>query len=163
MDKKKIELLDPNITACPDFDELLGQLIESKAWVNFNQGLDIRCMTQHKAELINQVKFKMLHFAWDNPNDPYAPAKLQEFSKVWKYSPRRREVYVLTNFGSTLDQDLMRVYKIREWGYDPYIMIYDKPNAPKILRHLQRYVNNKFIFWSPKCPDFDTYMEGKKC
>lgn len=38
------------------------------------------------------------------------------------------------------------MYKLRELEYDPYIMIYDKYNAPKKTRHLARYVNNKRIF-----------------
>ena len=31
-------------------------------------------------------------------------------------------------------------------GYDPYVMVYYKPNAPEQIRHLQRWVNNKFVF-----------------
>ena len=64
-------------------------------------------------------------------------------------------VYVLTNFNSTVEQDLDRVYKLREIGYDPYIMIFDKPNAPKKIRDLQRWCNSKWIF--NKCKNFEDY------
>jgi hypothetical protein len=40
-------------------------------------------------------------------------------------------------------------------GYDPYIMVYDKKKAPKQLRKLQRWVNNKFIF--RVCERFEDY------
>ena len=44
--QKNIVLLDQNILACRDWKELLQQLIDSKAYVEFNGGLDIRIMTE---------------------------------------------------------------------------------------------------------------------
>ena len=67
-------------------------------------------------------------------------------------------VYCLTNFGSTLEEDCARIYILRELGYDPYVMIYDKPNAPKAIKNLQRWCNNKFIFRS--CERFEDYKKG---
>lgn len=61
----------------------------------------------------------------------------------------------VTNYWSTIKEDLMRVYWLRDHGYDPYVMIYDKPHAPKDIRRLQRWVNNKYIFRSCKC--FEDY------
>ena len=65
--EKEIKLLDANLLACTDWEKLLFQLIESGALVDFTQGLDVRLITPEKAELLNRVKTKMLHFAWDNP------------------------------------------------------------------------------------------------
>lgn len=62
------------------------------------------------------------------------------------FDERRLRVYVLTNFNTTHEQDLERIYKLQEVGYDPYIMIYDKYNAPKLTRHLQRWCNNKRLY-----------------
>lgn len=67
---------------------------------------------------------------------------------------------VLTNYGSTHEQDLYRVNTLRTLGYDPYVMIYERPTAPKITRHLQRWVNNKRIFHTVK--DFRDYAPTKK-
>lgn len=134
--------------ACPDWENLLGQLADSGAWVDFTQGIDIRLMTDEKAAAINKVKYSMLHFAWDNPADMGTLEKLKEYRSVWKGSQRNRSVYVLTNFDSTHEEDLYRIYTLRDMGYDPYIMIFDKPNAPRRTRMLQRWVNNKFIFRS---------------
>lgn len=145
-EQRYIKLLDPNIIACPDWENLLGQLADSGAWVDFTQGIDIRLMTDEKAAAINKVKYSMLHFAWDNPADMGTLEKLKEYRSVWKGSQRNRSVYVLTNFDSTHEEDLYRVYALRELGYDPYIMIYDKIHAPKETRYLQRWVNNKRIF-----------------
>ena len=57
-------------------------------------------------------------------------------------------MYVLTNFNTTHEEDLYRVNVLRSMEYEPYIMIYDKPNAPKITRQLARYVNARPIFYS---------------
>ena len=154
--QKHIKLLDPNLLACPDWENLLGQLADSGAWVDFTQGLDIRLMTDEKAAAINKVKYSMLHFAWDNANDTITPEKLKEYSKCFKISERSKMVYVLTNYGSTHEEDLYRIYKLREIGYKPYVMIYDKSNAPKITRKLQRWCNSYYIFY--KEPDFTKYI-----
>lgn len=155
--QKYIKLLDPNLLASPDWKALLQQLVDSKALVDFTQGLDIRLMTDKKAELISKCKVKMIHFAWDNPNDTTCFEKLKEYSKAFGLPQRKLSVYVLTNFNSTTEQDLYRVEKLREIGYMPYVMIYDKPNAPQITRLLQRYVNNRYIFWSTT---FKQYIES---
>ena len=80
---------------------------------------------------------------------------LELYRKYGNLSERKTAVYVLTNFNTTLEEDLYRVYKLREMGLTPYIMIYDKPSAPKEIRRLQRWVNNRFIFRS--CDKFEDY------
>lgn len=151
----EIKLLDPNLIACNEWKDLLQQLIDSKAWIDFTQGLDIRLMTEEKADMINQLKIKMLHFAWDN-YEFSTYEKLKEFRPMLKFDFRRLRVYVLTNFNTTHEQDLERIYKLKELGYDPYVMIYDKYNAPQKTRYLQRWVNNKIIFRTiDKFDDYD--------
>lgn len=63
--QKNIVLMDPNLLACPDHMDLLGQLIDSKAWVDVNQGFDCRLLTPEKIDAINHLKLKDIHFAWD--------------------------------------------------------------------------------------------------
>lgn len=153
--QKNIKLLDPNLLACREHLELLQQLVDSAAYVDFTQGLDIRLTTPENVELLNQMRIKRLHFAWDNPMENLVPW-FEEFTSQYKRKdPSRKIVYVLTNFGSTMEENLYRVYTLRELGYDPYIMIYDKPNAPREIRWLQRWVNNKAIFRS--CANFEDY------
>ena len=156
--QKNIELLDPNLLACKDRLELLDQLIESKAIVNFNQGLDIRLTNEEIADKLGQIRVKRLHFAWDNPNDDLVPY-FKKFSEAYRRkSSSTKVVYVLTNFNSTMDENLYRVYTLRDLGYDPYVMVYDKPNAPREIKDLQRWVNNRFIFRS--CEKFEDYKNG---
>ena len=144
--QKEIKLLDANLLACPDHEHLLLQLAESSALVDFSQGLDIRLTTPDNVALLNKIRTKAVHFAWDNPETDLTPyfRRFVELTNI--KSDRRRRVYVLTNFGSTHEQDLYRVNTLRGLGYDPYVMVYERPTAPKITRQLQRWVNNKRIF-----------------
>lgn len=153
--QRNIELMDPNILACKDRETLLEQLVASKAYVNFNQGLDIRLTDKGVADLIGAMRVKRIHFAWDNPADDLRPY-FKRFSHWYRRKdPGGKAVYVLTNFGSTPEEDLYRIYTLRELGYDPYVMIYNKDSAPRETRYLQRWCNNRIIFKS--VPDFRDY------
>ena len=160
--QKNIVLCDPNILACRDWKDLMQQLIDSKAWIDINQGLDIRLMTAEKAEMIKQMKVKELHFAWDRYEDKdIIVPKLKEFKAVTKLDIRKLIVYVLCNYDTTLEQDLERIYTLRELGYWAYVMLYDKEHIPigHELRKLQRWVNNRFIF--AKCKTFEEYERSE--
>lgn len=157
--QKNIVLCDPNILACKDWKPLLQQLIDSKAYVDFNQGLDIRLMTQEKADMLSQIKIRAIHFAWDRYQDKdIILPKLKLFSE-YKYKGKNPDhnaiVYVLVNFDTTIEQDLERIYTLREMGYWAYVMIYDKEHASMEHKYLARWCNNRRIF--AKCPRFDDY------
>ena len=152
--QKEIVLMDSNITASKDCDRLFDSLIDSKALINFEGGLDIRFLTDKGADQINRMRTSMIHFAWDN-YEFQTYEKLKRFRPMFKTDDRHLRVYVLTNFNTTHEQDIERIYKLKELGYDPFVMIYDKPNAPKKTRQLQRWCNNKFIFRA--CETFEEY------
>jgi hypothetical protein len=157
--QKKIVLCDPNLLACPERDDLLEQLADSKADVDVNQGFDARLLTKNVIERMNKIKISVVHFAWDNPKDEIVKEKLLLFNEHSKIQGKaayvKKKVYCLTNYWSTFEQDLYRVYWLRDNGYDPYVMIFNKDKAPKKLRYLQRWVNNKLIFRS--CERFEDY------
>lgn len=156
--QKNIVLSDPNILACRQWKDLLQQLIDSRANVDINQGLDIRMMTEEKAEMLKQIKMKQLHFAWDRYEDKEKILpKFKMFKEMTGINERNLIVYVLCNFDTTIEQDLERIYTLRKLGYWAYVMLYDKDNIPKghDLRKMQRWVNNRFIF--AKCRTFEEY------
>lgn len=154
--QKNIKLMDPNILACDEYENLLNQIEKSKAQVDINQGLDARLLTKDIVSRLNSINLKSVHFAWDLMSQSEAVLTgLELYRKYGNLSERKTAVYVLTNFNTTLEEDLYRVYKLREMGLTPYIMIYDKPSAPKEVRRLQRWVNNRFIFRS--CDKFEDY------
>lgn len=103
-----------------------------------------------------------VHFAWDRYEDKEKILpKLELYAKHnGKIGSHKRIVYVLVNHGTSIQQDLERVYTLRDMGYWAYIMVYDKKNASKDIRRLQRWCNNRIIF--SQCPKFEDFEEIKE-
>lgn len=154
--QKEIVSLDPNLTACKEKRELFRQYIETGARIDFSQGLDIRLLNDEDIDDLNKMRLKNVHFAWDNP-------KIDLSEKFKNYATKAKHkmngaygtVYVLTNFNSTIEEDLYRIYTLRDLGFDPDVRVYNKPNAPQEIKHLQRWCNNRIIFKSVR--DFRDY------
>ena len=147
--QKEIRILDPNITACWEKRDLFKQYKETGAILDFTQGLDIRLLNDDDIADINEMRLRTLHFAWDNPKDDLE-GKFRNFANGFRRKSNIGMVYCLTNFNSTMEENLYRIYTLRDMGYDPYVMVYDKPHAPKEIKMLQRWCNNKIIFKSVK-------------
>lgn len=156
--QRNIKLLDPNLFACREWKELAQQLIDSGAWIDFTQGCDIRIMTKETVEYIRRMKIKQIHFAWDQykDKDDIIP-KFKMFQELTGWKRDKMTVYVLTGYDTMLEQDLERIYLLRDMGYSPYVMIYDKhkKQIKDPLIRLQRWVNSRFIFAS--CKKFEDY------
>jgi hypothetical protein len=156
--QKEIRVLDPNITACkePDKRNLMQQYRETGAVIDFTQGLDIRLLNESDISDINAMKIRNLHFAWDNPTDDLAE-KFARYARSARHKPHGDfgTVYCLTNFNSSIEQDLYRIYTLRDLGFKPYVMVYNKPSAPKQIKALQRWCNNVVIF--RQCKRFEDY------
>lgn len=157
--QKEIKILDPNITACKEKRDLFRQYKDTGAYLDFTQGLDIRLIDDDDINDIKEMKIKDVHFAWDNPKENLF-SKFKYYANHGKKNVRGKygTVYCLTNFNSTMEENLYRIYSLRDLGYDPYVMIYDKPNATQQIKDLQRWCNNKIIFNS--CKDFRDYKRG---
>ena len=134
--------------------------------MDFTQGLDCRLLTEYSIAAINRVRLKDIHFAWDPMRETDAVLdKLRLYAALAKRKPHGKfaTVYVLTNYGTTHEQDLYRVETLRGMGYDPYVMIYEKPTAPAITKRLQAWVNNKRVFRTvPRFEDFQPNISRKK-
>lgn len=176
-DQKEIKLLDQNLLACKDRLELLEQLEASNAWVEFNGGLDVRFATGEVADRLARLKAKVHHFAWDNPREDLRENFITLRPKL-RQNDQNLVVYVLVNYWSTIEEDLMRIYFLKECGYQPFVMIYDKQKFVdsrgrwlpdvlerttleqrdhfKVCQHMQRWCNNRFIFRSE--PNFNHYL-----
>lgn len=158
--QKNIVLCDPNILACPEHINLLQQLVDSRAKVEFNQGLDIRLITDKNLELLSQIRIDKPHFAYDRYEDKsIIESKMQKVRNVtgWSRSKGRPTVFILCNYDTTLEQDIERIQFCRSLEWTPYPMIYDKEHCKPIYRKLQRWCSN-FIFWS--VPTFKEYLDG---
>lgn len=146
--EKNIVLMDPNILASPDCVDLLGQLAQSGAFVDVNQGFDVRLLNDSNVPLIQSMRVKRIHFAWDGNED-----LTEQFVQASGYFSKqirahRVTVYVLVNFDTSIEWDLYRINTLSRLGFDPFVMVYDKINAPKVIRKLARWCNMKAVFKS---------------
>lgn len=149
--QKEIVLMDPNILACRDHRDLLQQLADSGAAVDINQGLDIRLINDNNVDLIRAIKIKYIHFAFDRYEDaPLVIPKLEMFQEATGFDHHKVGVYILTNFDTTIEQDLERIYSVRDIGFTPYVMVYDRDHCDQVHKDLQRWANNQRIFRTVK-------------
>jgi hypothetical protein len=155
-------LSDPNILACKDAPELLKQLIDSRAKIDFNQGLDARLITEEKAELLASMNLKAPHFAMDSMKS-IEPVKrglelyvdaCKRIKGKWNW--RNAKVFCLTNFDTTHEEDMERIRIIQECECQPYVMIYNKKSAPPVTRRLQRWTNSTIAY--AKTQNFNEYQ-----
>ncbi|HIY02709.1 MAG TPA: hypothetical protein IAA26_12850 [Candidatus Blautia faecipullorum] len=104
------------------------------------------------------MKIKQIHFAWDRYEDKeQILPRFRMFKELTGWDKRKLTVYVLTNFDTTIEQDLERIYLLRDMGYWPYVMIYDKEHTKPsdTVRKIQRWVNMRAIFETT--PKFEGY------
>lgn len=149
-----IDLLDPNILACKDRIELLEQLKETNARVNFEQGLDARFLNKEVVDMLASMKIINYHFAFDLMENKDRIVKgLELFRSEIK---QEAVCYVLTNYNTTHEEDIERIKILQSLDILPYVMVYRKSTAPKITRQMQRWCNNRFIYKS--CPNFEDYL-----
>ena len=160
--QKEIKILDPNLLSCCDRQYMikcLTNLAESGASVDFTQGLDVRLVDDEIIDLLKKIRTTMIHFAWDNPKQDLR-SQLKKAADGLGYGRTKITVYVLTNYNSTIAEDLERIYFLRSLDIQPYVMIYQKDTAPPKLRKLQRWVNAPRIFWS--VDKFDDYQQEEE-
>ena len=179
--QSNVILLDQNLLACKDRSDLLGQLREAGARVDFQGGTDIRFLNGSLIEELRGIKVKDFHFAWDNPKEDLKE-KFRMFKESGIKNPDRTSVYVLTNYWSSIEEDLYRVYTLREMGFVPYVMIYDKQKFVnqygkwrkgieqkytreqmihfKTCQHMQRWSSSRSVI--KICPDFRNYEPYRK-
>lgn len=160
--QKEITLLDANLLACRDREDLIFQLIKSDANINYCQGLDARFIDDDIAKLLCKTKVKMVHFAFDlMKNELRVLEGLKIFAKYFQKDDRSKRVYILTNYDTTIQEDYYRVKRVIELGYAPYIMIYQKGTHSKFLTDLARWANNMFLYRAMAFEDYAPRKDGK--
>ena len=161
--QKNIVLLDPNIMACREHKGLLKQLVDSGAYVEFNQGIDARFIDESNVELLSQIKMKIIHFAFDfMKNEERIIHGLRLAKQHLKLDDGHSIVYMLTNFDTSIRDDLYRIKMLKEVGFFPDVRIYRKTSLPKrhILRDLQRWCNNRILYRSSTFFDYVPRADG---
>lgn len=131
-DCKKICLLDDNFLGCPNWKELLQQLIDTGKPFKFKQGLDERLLTDEKCEMLFTSNYDGdFTFAFDNIEDYELIEK--KLKMIRNYSKARNiKFYVLVGFESADAVDIENAFKrlelLMRYQCLPYIMRYQDKN-----------------------------------
>ena len=118
-------------------------------------------LSPKKMQMLTVVKTKIIHFAFDLPNNSDRIIRGLELYR--KYNPhisvRNCIVYILTNYNTSHEQDIARLKAVEAVNMTPDIRIYRKSTAPQITRDLARWCNNRRIYRI--VPDFMDYVPRK--
>jgi len=129
--------------------------------VCFSQGLDIRFMTSRIARALAQTRFwnlrhsmRQVTFAFDSLSiEPRWRRGVQMLLDAG-IRPRQIQSFFLVGFDSTFEEDMRRVEIIREYGADPFCMVYRDRESGKAIkdprvRHFARWINRRLYKTHP--------------
>ena len=158
----KMEFMDNNILADKKwFVKLCNYLIVCNQWeIDFNQGLDIRLIDDHCAELLSKLRpITCWKFAFDNMN--YADHVKKGIEILNRNGVKVRQTcmfYVYVDKDEDFQDALERCRLLKEWGATPYIMLNMDVQHTKRMKDLKRWCR-PWVFWSS---DYEQYKVGVK-
>jgi hypothetical protein len=122
---KKIVFFDNNILAASNWKELFEELADLQVQVDFNQGMDARCVTDEVAESLSRMNIPMIRLAYDYIGIRNSVEKSIEILKAHGIRGRRMIFYVLHNYVETPEDFFDKVHDLINWGVLAYPMRYE--------------------------------------
>lgn len=130
--RKKLCFLDDNFFGCPNWKELLKQVINTGKPFKFKQGLDERLLTDDKCQMLFSSRYDGdITFAFDKVEDYELIEK--QLQLIRKYSNSQYiKFYVLVGYKGTDAKDIENAFKrialLLKYGAIPYIMRFQNKN-----------------------------------
>lgn len=148
-DHKKIILLDNNFFASPKWRDNLSYIHENSLKVNFNQGFDLRLMTEEIAKLLKDThctnhgfKARAYHTAFDSLKDERQIRTGLEHMLDAGIRSGNITVFVLVGYNTTDAEDMKRCSILwDEYGVHPFVMKYNRRRDNEFLNQLARWAN----------------------
>lgn len=108
--KKDLLLLDNNVLASPEFPKIIAEIKEcgfykgakfngKLRYIDFNQGVDARLLTEDKMELLSQIAIFPLRIAFDDIR--MKKLYIEKVRLAKKYGIKRLSNFILYNFNDT--------------------------------------------------------------
>lgn len=153
---RKAVYLDNNILASKDwFFEVTDWIFENDMQIDFNQGLDIRLLTEEVAERLHVMRpLKPWKFAYDQSESKAAVRDGIETLKNAGIQVKNDCLfYVYVHDDSQFEDGLRRCEDLRSWRANPYVML--NMDAPRTQRmtNLKRWCIPQ-IFWTCEFMDY---------
>jgi hypothetical protein len=121
----RVILWDNNILGNTNWPEVFDELAEIGLDVDFNQGLDARCVTEDVADKVAKLKMSVVRLAYDfHGIGPYVKKAIDLIALK---GVRRRDivVYVLFNYTDDYEDFFERIRDLLSWGVVAYPMRYE--------------------------------------
>lgn len=158
---KWIEVLDNNFFANSEWRSSIDYLLHQQQPVNLH-GVDIRIMNEEQAFWLNKLRLKRnhVHIAWDLPDLDLT----DKLSEVTQYiAPWKLTCYILVGYNSTIEQDLYRIQRCRDFKVTPFVMPYrdyeNQTQPSQYCKDLAQWVNKPMIF--SKVTKFEDFKPRK--
>lgn len=124
---KKVFFMDNNILAYEKHTDIFKELIEKNIRCQFNQGLDIRLITEENAELLGKLNYMGEYtFAFDHISLMQTINKKIKIIKKYIKTDWRCRMFILGGWDSSLEDDLSRILWCRDHKIKPYYMRHEK-------------------------------------
>ncbi len=158
--RKYICLWDDNFLAYSGWREILDEIEATKKYFQFKQGLDIRLMTEEKAEKLSKMKYHGNYiFAFDNIKDRDL---IEKKLALWRnYCKKSTMVYVLSGYDSQDAEDIRNVFErikiLMKYKCLPYIMRYESYKNSEykgMYINLARWCNQPHFFTKKSFREF---------
>ena len=150
--RKYICLLDDNIFGYSKYKDIFQTLHDTNKRFHFKQGLDIRLLTEKKADLLSKSKYEGdFIFAFDNIRDK---GLIERKLELWRsYSDKHTKLYVLVAYESQDLQDIVNMFErikiLQKYNCVPYIMRYNsykQSTFSRLYTHVARWCNQPRFF-----------------
>ena len=146
--QKRVVLLDNAITDLRQAWKTLEFIRDQKIELDLMQGFNVCTIQPACAKILAEIKLwknKQWKIAWDNYNELDKIQRGLGILEAAGIKGYRIMCYVLTNYNTSINQDLERVNYLELNDIDPFIMVYNQTEAPQIYRDLQRWCNRPQI------------------
>jgi hypothetical protein len=162
---KHLHLLDNDFFGQEFWHERSREIIDGGFKVCFNQGLNVRLITEEGSELLSQMnyyddqfKVRRIYTAFDNQKDKKIFFRGVDILEKAGIDPRHLLVYMLIGYakGETMDDVIWRFNEIKQRGSFPFPMVYDR--SRRDLRDFARWA----IRGIHNVCSFDEYRSGIK-
>ena len=130
------------------------QILKENLSVDFNQGLDMRLVSDEIAKRLHELRVKpSLRFAWDDRKDEKWVRRCIDV--LQRNGIKRGLWYVLVGFNSSRDDDLYRLNTLKDLGQRAYVMRYrENTNGVRWYNDLAAWANQQSFFMSLSFDDF---------
>lgn len=128
-ERRNLLLLDNNILASQQFDKIIDDIIDLgfgkdnnlytykkgnrkisvRRYVDFNQGLDARLLSEHKMEQLSRIAINPARIAFDHADDDYVKLYTQKVRLAAKYKIKTLSNYILFNYNDTPEDLYVRL------------------------------------------------------